>query len=134
MVNSGLNFGIIGVINEDCAAAIITRLKDMGVKNKYHIFAENGSETGVALLKSGDLEFTIASSPGLEAAVAVFAGIDAVKNNKKGAKLKVDCPIASATPKNADDPYSVIPWKVNEEVWGNIIKKSFPQYAYFFNK
>jgi len=132
MVNSGLDFSIIGVINEDCAAAIITRLEDMGVKNKYHVFAENGSDTGIALLKAGKLDFTISSSPGLEGAVAVFAGIDAVRNKKT--KLQVDCPIASANTQNVDDPYAIIPWKVNDDVWSNIIKKSFPQYAYFFNK
>jgi ribose transport system substrate-binding protein len=132
LVNSGLDFSIIGVINEDCAAAIITRLEDMGVANKYHVFAENGSDTGIDLLKAGKLEFTISSSPGLEAAVAAFVAIDYAKNGGQ-TKLKVDCPIASATTANVNDPYAVIPWRVNEEVWSNIIKRSFPQYAYFFN-
>jgi ribose transport system substrate-binding protein len=128
LVNSGLDFSIIGVINEDCAAAIITRLEDMGVANKYHVFAENGSDTGIALLKAGKLDFTISSSPGLEAAIAALAAIDYAKNGGK-TKLKIDCPIASANTKNVDDPYAVIPWSVNEEVWSNIIKKSFPQYS-----
>jgi ribose transport system substrate-binding protein len=131
LVNSGLDFSIIGVINEDCAAAIITRLEDMGVANKYHVFAENGSDTGIALLKAGKLEFTISSSPGLEAAVAVFAGIDYAINGGQ-TKRKIDCPIASANTSNVSDPYAVIPWKVDETVWTNIIKQSFPQYAYFF--
>ncbi|MDR0878580.1 MAG: sugar ABC transporter substrate-binding protein [Treponema sp.] len=129
-VNSGLDFSIIGVINEDCAAAIITRLEDMGVAKKYHVFAENGSDTGIALLKAGKLEFTISSSPGLEAAVAVFAGIDYALNGGK-TKQKIDCPIASATTQNVDDPYAVIPWAVNETVWSNIVKQNFPQYAAF---
>jgi ribose transport system substrate-binding protein len=132
LVNSGLDFSIIGVINEDCAAAIITRLEDMGVADKYHVFAENGSDTGIDLLKAGKLEFTISSSPGLEAAVAAFVAIDYAKNGGQ-TKQKVDCPIASATTANVNDPYAVIPWRVNEEVWSNIIKRNFPQYAYFFN-
>jgi ribose transport system substrate-binding protein len=127
-VNSGLNFSIIGVINEDCAAAIITRLEDMGVANKYHVFAENGSDTGIALLKADKLEFTISSSPGLEAAIAVLVGVDYAKNGG-ATKQKIDCPIASADTSNVDDPYAVIPWAVNEEVWSNIIKNSFPKYA-----
>ena len=79
LVNSGLDFSVIGVINEDCAAAIITRLEDLNVADKYHVFAQNGSEVGAQLMKDGSLEFTIASSPGLEGAVAVFAGIDGVR-------------------------------------------------------
>jgi ribose transport system substrate-binding protein len=128
LVNSGLDFSIIGVINEDCAAAIITRLEDMGVANKYHVFAENGSDTGIALLKAGKLEFTISSSPGLEAAISALAGIDYAVNGGQ-TKQKIDCPIASANTGNVDDPYAVIPWSVNEEVWSNIIKSSFPKYS-----
>jgi ribose transport system substrate-binding protein len=128
LVNSGLDFSIIGVINEDCAAAIITRLEDMGVADKYHVFAENGSDTGIQLLKAGKLEFTISSSPGLEAAIAALAGIDYATNGGQ-TKLKIDCPIASANTSNVDDPYAVIPWSVNEEVWSNIIADSFPQYS-----
>ena len=128
LVNSGLDFSIIGVINEDCAAAIITRLEDMGVANKYHVFAENGSETGIALLKAGKLEFTISSSPGLEAAIAALAGIDYAKNGGS-TRQRIDCPIASATTGNVDDPYAVIPWAVNQEVWSNIIMRNFPQYT-----
>jgi len=132
LVNSGLKFSIIGVINEDCAAAIITRLEDMGVANKYHVFAQNGSDTGIALLKAGKLEFTISSSPGLEAAIAALAGIDHAKNGGR-TKLKIDCPIASADTSNVNDPYAVIPWSVNEQVWSNIIRQSFPQYASYLN-
>jgi ribose transport system substrate-binding protein len=128
LVNSGLDFSVIGVINEDCAAAVITRLEDMGVAQKYHVFAQNGSDTGIALLKAGKLEFTTSSSPGLEAAIAVLAGIDYAKNGGQ-TKKKIDCPIASANAGNVDDPYAVIPWAVNEEVWYNIISASFPQYA-----
>lgn len=131
LVNSGLDFSVIGVINEDCAAAVITRLEDMGVADKYHVFAENGSDAGIELLKSGKLDFTISSSPGLEAAVAVFAGMNYAL---KGGDInqKIDCPIATATKANADDPYAVIPWAVNEEVWSKIITDNFPDYGYFF--
>lgn len=130
LVNSGADFSIIGVINEDCAAAIITRLEDMGVADDYHVFAQNGSETGVELMNAGTLEFTIASSPGLEGAVAVFAGIDGVTNDKTNQDIA--CPIASVKPDQANDPTAVIPWSVDEEAWTQIIKDSFSDYAYFF--
>lgn len=131
LINSGLEFSIIGTCNEDCAAAVITRLEDLGVADKYHVFAQNGSETGIQLLKAGKLEFTIASSPGLEAAIATFAGIDYVKKGGE-TNRKIDCPITSATTENADDPFKVVPWEINEEVWVKIIRDSFPEYAYFF--
>jgi ABC-type sugar transport system substrate-binding protein len=128
LVNSGLDFSIIGVINEDCAAAIITRLEDMGVAGKYHIFAQNGSDVGIALLKAGKLDITISSSPGFEAALTVLIAVD---HTTKGGqtKLKIDCPVTIANTSNVDDPYAVVPWSVNEEVWTNIIKNSFPQYS-----
>ena len=131
LVQSGLEFSIIGVINEDCAAAVITRLQDLGVADKYHVFAQNGSDTGVELMKEGTLEFTIASSPGLEGAVAAFAGIDAVTNDK-APNQDISCPIASVTPDKVDDPEVVISWSVDEEAWTSLIKENFSDYAYFF--
>ena len=133
LVNSGLDFSIIGVINEDCAAAVVTRLQDMGVADKYHVFAQNGSETGVELMKAGSLEFTIASSPGLEGAVAVFAGIDAALNDREMNQY-ISCPIAPVTPEEVDNPEVVIPWSVDEEAWTTLIKDNFSDYAYFFEK
>ena len=132
LVNSGLEFSVIGVINEDCAAAVATRLSDLGVADQSHIFAQNGSDTGVDLLNAGMLEFTIASSPGMEGAVAVLAGIDAVKNGKIDANATVACPIASVTPDKANDPTVVIPWAVDAEAWASVISENAPEYAYFF--
>lgn len=132
LVNSGLEFSVIGVINEDCAAAVATRLSDLGVADQYHVFAQNGSDTGVDLLNAGMLEFTIASSPGMEGAVAVLAGIDAVKNDKIDANATVACPIASVTPDQANDPTVVIPWAVDAEAWASVISENAPEYAYFF--
>ena len=128
LVNSGLDFSIIGVINEDCAAAIITRLEDMGVADQYHVFAQNGSDTGVDLMKAGSLEFTIASSPGLEGAVAVFAGIDGVTNDREPNQY-ISCPIAPVTPDAVDNPEIVIPWSVDEGSWTTLIKENFSDYA-----
>lgn len=132
LVNSGLEFSVIGVINEDCAAAVLTRLQDMGVADKYHVFAQNGSDTGVDLMNAGLLEFTIASSPGMEGAVAVLAGIDGVQNDKLYENASVECPTAPVLPENANDPTVVIPWAVDEEAWISVISENAPEYAYFF--
>ena len=133
LVNSGLDFSIIGVINEDCAASIITRLEDLGVKDQYHVFAQNGSDTGVELMKAGTLEFTIASSPGLEGAVATLAGIYAVQNDELYSNKMISCPIASVTPDKVDDPEVVIPWAVDEDAWTSLIKTNFSDYASYFD-
>lgn len=132
LVNSGLEFSVIGVINEDCAAAVATRLQDMGVADQYHVFAQNGSDTGVDLMNGGMLEFTIASSPGMEGAVAVLAGIDGVKNDKLYDNAAVACPIAPVTPDKANDPTVVIPWQVDAEAWTSVISENAPELAYFF--
>jgi ABC-type sugar transport system substrate-binding protein len=131
LVNSGLEFSVIGVINEDCAAAIITRLEDLGVADQYHVFAQNGSDTGVALMKEGSLEFTIASSPGLEGAVATFDAIYAATNDVEANRF-ISCPIASVLPEDVDDPEIVISWSVDEEAWKSLIETNFKDYAGFF--
>ena len=129
VINSGLEFSIIGVVNEDCAAAIITRLNDLGVADQYHVFAENGSDAGVALMNDGALEFTIASSPGLEGAIAVFAAIDGVENGKTN--QTIPCSIASVVPEDANNPEVVIPWAIDEEAWTSIITADYPDFAHF---
>lgn len=129
LVNSGLDFSLIGTINEDCAAAIITRLQDLGVADKYHVFAQNGSDTGIRLMKDGYLEFTISSSPGLEGAIAVFAATDAINN--KEANQFIDCPIAAVYPADVDDPEKVIPWSVDETAWSKVITSNFSEYAVY---
>ena len=84
-------------------------------------------------MKAGSLEFTIASSPGLEGAVAVFAGIDAALNDREMNQY-ISCPIAPVTPEEVDNPEVVIPWSVDEEAWTTLIKDNFSDYAYFFEK
>ena len=130
LVNSGLEFSIIGTINEDCAAAIITRLQDLGVADKYHVFAQNGSDTGVKLMQEGVLEFTVSSSPGLEGAVAVFTAVDSLANGK-AANQTISCPIAAVNPNSVDDPEVVIPWAVNEEAWSKVIGANFADYEVY---
>jgi ribose transport system substrate-binding protein len=127
LVNSGLKFSLIGTINEDCAAAIITRLQDLGVADKYHVFAQNGSDTGIKLLQEGSLEFTVSSSPGLEGAIAVFAAVDSLTNGKEQNQY-ISCPIAAVSPDMAENPEVVIPWAVNEEAWSKVITANFSEY------
>ncbi|MDD2971314.1 MAG: sugar ABC transporter substrate-binding protein [Lachnospiraceae bacterium] len=127
LVNSGLEFSLIGTINEDCAAAIVTRLQDLGVADQYHVFAQNGSDTGIKLMQEGALEFTVSSSPGLEGAVAVFAAVDSITNGKEPNQY-ISCPIAAVSPDMVENPEVVIPWAVDEEAWSKVIVSNFSEY------
>lgn len=53
LVNSGLEFGIIFVMDEDMAAAVRQRLEDMGVADNYVIISENGSDVGLEMINNG---------------------------------------------------------------------------------
>lgn len=127
LVNADLDFSIIFVMNEDMAAAVITRLEDMGVLDQYHVIAQNGSPVGVSYFGRG-LDFTTATSPGWEGAIAAFAMYDGLYNGAEINKT-VMCPFVAVTEENKDDPYTVIPWEPNEEVFTKLTAEYFPEYA-----
>ena len=130
LVNADLDFSIIFVMNEDMAAAVITRLDDMGVLDQYHVIAQNGSPVGVTYFGQG-LDFTTATSPGWEAAIAAFALYDGLYSGAEQSK-QIMCPFVAVTAENKDDPYTVIPWEADEVVFPNLTTSYFPEYAYFF--
>lgn len=127
LVNADLDFSIIFVMNEDMAAAVITRLEDMGVLDQYHVIAQNGSPVGVSYFGQG-LDFTTATSPGWEGAIAAFALYDGLYNGAEINKA-VMCPYVAVTEENKDDPYTVIPWEPNDEVFTKLTIDYFPEYA-----
>ncbi|MDO5446028.1 MAG: sugar ABC transporter substrate-binding protein [Eubacteriales bacterium] len=127
LANADLDFSIIFVMNEDMAAAVITRLEDIGVADKYHVIAQNGSPVGIQFMEMGSLEFTTASSPGLEAAIAAFAMYDSLYRTGETNQLLM-CPYVPVSAENANDPFTVVPWEVNEEVFTKLIVDYFPDF------
>lgn len=130
LVNSGMEFKIIFVMDEDMAAAVRVRLEDMGVADKYVIISENGSEVGLDMLKEGTLAYTISSSPGWEGFIACLALYNAVTNENAKNEVSYYLPIISLD-KDTDtsDPLQVIPWTVDVECYKTLTAQYFPELA-----
>ncbi|MDO4492824.1 MAG: sugar ABC transporter substrate-binding protein [Clostridia bacterium] len=127
LVNSGLEFGILFVMNEDMAAAVRQRLEDMGVADKYIIIAQNGSPVGVEMIKNGSLSFTISSSPGWEGFIAALALYDAAVNKEAATNVQYNLPNIAITPEtDTTNPVEVVPWEVNLEAYKTLTAEHFP--------
>lgn len=132
LVNSGLEFKIIFVMDEDMAAAVYTRLSDMGVQDDYVIISENGSEVGLEMIEAGTLAFTISSSPGWEGFIACLALYNAAVNEDAEVEVQYNLPNIAITPEtDTSDPTKVVPWTVDVECYKTLTESYFPDlYAY----
>lgn len=130
LVNSGMKFKIIFVMDEDMAAAVRVRLEDMGVADDYVIISENGSEVGLEMLQAGTLAYTISSSPGWEGFIACLALYNAVVNPDAEKEVSYYLPIISLD-KDTDtsDPLQVVPWTVNVDCYKELTAQYFPELA-----
>ena len=127
LLQSGLDFKIMFVMDEDMAAAVIRTLKDKGVlNNPIKVIAQNGSPAGIPLVKAGDLKFTISSSPGWEGYIAYLALHNYVLGKNTKVNQHIFLPIMSITEKNIDDPMQVVPWEVVPDVYEQLTQKYFP--------
>jgi ribose transport system substrate-binding protein len=127
-LQSGLDFQIIYIADEDMAAAVIRMLKDEGVlNNPYIVVSENGSTAGLPLIKNGELAYTVSSSPGWEGYIAYLA----LHNNVIGANDEINqqiyLPIMEISEENIDDPLSVVPWEITPDVYEQLTAKYFPE-------
>lgn len=128
LVNSGMKFKIIFVMDEDMASAVSVRLKDMGKQDDYVIIAQNGSEVGLQMVKEGSLAFTISSSPGWEGFVACLALYNAAVNKDAKNEVQYDLPNIAITPKtDFSDPMQVVPWVVDVDCYTKLTKQYFPE-------
>lgn len=129
LVNSGLDFKIIFVMDEDMAAAVSVRLDDMGVRDDYVIISENGSPVGFEMLQAGTLAFTISSSPGWEGFIACLALYHSVLN-KDVVEVQYNLPNISITPDtDLSDPTNVVPWEVDMDAYVSLTETYFPELA-----
>lgn len=130
LVNSGMKFKIIFVMDEDMAAAVSVRLEDMGVADDYVIISENGSEVGLEMLEAGTLAYTISSSPGWEGFIACLALYNAAVNPDAEMEVSYYLPII-ALDKDTDtsDPLQVVPWTVDVECYKELTAQYFPELA-----
>ena len=126
LVQSGLEFDIIWVMNEDMAAAVIRYLEGQGLLDDYVVIAQNGSPAGIELIKAGKLEYTISSSPGWEGAIAALVLYQHVIGDSAEVNQSILLPITPVTRDNIDNKKEVIPWEV-DPVWVELTKEYFPE-------
>ena len=130
LINSGLDFKIIFVMDEDMAAAVRVRLEDMGVADDYVIISQNGSEVGLEMLQAGTLAYTISSSPGWEGFVACLALYHAAVAPDAEMETSYYLPIIPLD-KDTDtsDPMQVVPWTVDVDCYKELTAQYFPELA-----
>jgi ribose transport system substrate-binding protein len=128
LIESGLDFSILFVGNEDMAAAIIRMLDNRDLlNNPIKVIAQNGSPVGIPLVKDGSLNYTISSSPGWEGMIAFLALQSYVLGINTELNQQIMLPITPVNLDTIDDKTKVIPWEA-DPVWLDLTKKHFPEY------
>lgn len=128
LVESGLDFSVVFVGNEDMAAGVIRMLDGKGLlNNPIKVIAQNGSPVGIELLKEGKLNYTISSSPGWEGMISFLALQAYVKGVVTETNQQIMLPITFITKDTYNDPMKVINWEV-DDTWIELTKQNFPQY------
>lgn len=118
LINSGEEFSLLFVMDEDMSTAVIRMLRNDGyLDNPIKVFAQNGSPSGIPLLEEGSLKFTISSSPGWEGFVAYQALNNYVMGCTDTMNQQITLPVIPVTPENVDDPAQVVPWEPSELYW-----------------
>jgi ribose transport system substrate-binding protein len=126
LVQSGLKFDILWIMNEDMAAAVIRYLKNQGILDQYVVIAQNGSPVGIPLVQSGELNYTISSSPGWEGMVALLALYQNVSGDSKSVDQQIMLPVIPVTKGTTLDKTQVVPWEY-DPVWIKLTKQYFPK-------
>jgi ribose transport system substrate-binding protein len=124
LIQSGAKFDILWIMNEDMAAAVIRYLNNQGLQNKYVVMAQNGSPVGLPLVQSGQLNYTISSSPGWEGMVALLALNQYVIHDSKIINQQIMLPVIPVTKQNVMDKTKVVPWDC-DSVWIKLTKQYF---------
>jgi len=97
LVQSGVKFDILWIMNEDMAAAVIRYLKNQGVLDQYIVIAQNGSPVGIPLVQNGELNYTISSSPGWEGMVSLLSLYQYVSGDSKTNNQQIMLPVIPIT-------------------------------------
>jgi len=128
LVQSGLEFELLFVGNEDMAAAVIRMLESKNLlNNPIKIITENGSPVGLPLLKEGKINYTISSSPGWDGMIS-FLALHAYTTGKiTDMNQYIWLPSIGITKDSALDPMKVVPWDP-DPVWHELTAQYFPQY------
>jgi ribose transport system substrate-binding protein len=128
LIESGVEFSVLFVGNEDMATAIIGMLKGRNLlNNPIKVITENGSPVGIPLVKDGSIKYTISSSPGWEGMISFLALHAHIKGKTTKLNQQIMLPITPVTKETIDDKTKIVPWEV-DPVWLELTNKYFPEY------
>lgn len=120
MLQSGEEFTVVHVANEDMALGVIQVLKDAGkLNNPISVISNNGSPEGIIAVASGDLESTISTSPGIEGLCCFEALYREVIGKSVPKQFMI--PMLPITKDNADE---AVAWEVDKAAY-ELVKKEF---------
>ena len=125
LIQSGVKFDVLWVMNEDMAAAIIRYLKSQGILDQYIVMAQNGSPVGLPLVQNGELNYTISSSPGWEGMVGCLALYRYASGDSKDVRQQIMLPVIPITKGTVLDKALAVPWEY-DPVWIKLTKQYFP--------
>jgi len=125
LVQSGVKFDLLWIMNEDMAAAVVRYLKNQGILDQYVVMAQNGSPVGIPLVQDGEINYTISSSPGWEGMVALLALNQYVSGDSKKINQQIMLPVIPITKETTLDKSQVVPWEY-DPVWITLTKQYFP--------
>ena len=119
MLQSGEEFTVVHVSNEDMALGVIQVLKDAGVlNNPISVISNNGSPDGLPAVKSGDLEHTISTSPGVEGLCCFEALYRYVLGKSVPKQFMIPM-----LPINKDNVDEAVSWVVDDAAYELVVKE-----------
>ena len=111
VLQSGKEFDVIFANNEQIAQGVLNALEGAGLKGKIPVVATGGSPLGMEMLRSGDLDATMAaptSFMGMMSALKLYILV-----NGGTVEPMTNVPLLPATLENIDD---IIPWEPGQKV------------------
>jgi ribose transport system substrate-binding protein len=99
---------------------VLQVLKDAGkLNNPIHVISNNGSPEGLEAIRSGDLEATVSTSPGVEGLVC----FEALYRHVQGKKIPAQVMIPMI-PIDKTNVASAVAWKVDDNAYA-MVRKMF---------
>jgi ribose transport system substrate-binding protein len=129
LLNSGLKFKVVFVMMEEMAAAVCRVLDQKGVlNNPIVVISQNGQPLGLDLIRNGDMQFTISTSPGWEGYVAFREMWSFVNGKNKDKSRQMWLPLMPVDKKvlELNDKTKVIPWDM-DPIFLDLTRKYFPE-------
>jgi len=128
LIQSGLDFSILFVFNEEMGAAVVRMLKTRNLlNNPIKVICTNGAPYGLELIKEGSITYSISTSPGWEGMISFLALHAYNKGKVKKSNQQIMLPNTPITPDTIDDKTKVIPWE-EDPIWLELTHTYFPEY------